>query len=270
MRFSLYGKHRLWFWIPCTIVSILFTVGLLLDIVNHPILALAGVAFTLGSIWATITVLKEPHFTEQDYWRMHSLQNQQQQVPDGIYDIGNYRNPPENHPGKSTPKITAAHQREKNDDGFGPIMTIVLITGLVVIGAMVISNQSLSNSIPQTKSRTATPVPPTKTTISNFASTYVNSGASFSCVLWSSITLADVGKTKCVYGTVRRTWFSEQQLTQYFTFSSDSQAIYFQKFMYVFDPGIDGRCIQFNGKIYRSYNTPYMDLLPNDAITFCD
>jgi hypothetical protein len=90
------------------------------------------------------------------------------------------------------------------------------------------------------------------------------------CTPWSDVTLADVGKTMCVFGVVRHTWYSEQNLTQYFTFSSDPEAIFFQKFMYTFDPGIDGRCIFFKGKIYQSYNTPYMDLLPDDAIYFCD
>ena len=114
----------------------------------------------------------------------------------------------------------------------------------------------------------------TSTPISYFTPVYVNTkpsgSGSRSCVLWSEITLADVGKTMCVYGTVRRTWFSEQQWTQYFTFSSDPQAIYFQKFSYVFDPGLDGRCVQFTGEILQSYSTPYMDLLPEDVIYLCD
>lgn len=90
------------------------------------------------------------------------------------------------------------------------------------------------------------------------------------CTLWSSVTLQDVGKTMCVYGIVRSTSFSEQQLTQYFYFSADPTSIYFQKFLYIFDDGIEGHCIQFTGEIFRSYNTPYMYLEPDDAIVFCD
>lgn len=90
------------------------------------------------------------------------------------------------------------------------------------------------------------------------------------CHLWSDVNLDDVGKTMCVYGVVRNSWFSEQQLTQYFTFSKDPNSIYIQKFMYYFEEGIDGRCIMFTGKIYKSYNTPYMDVLPEEGVYFCD
>jgi len=67
MRFSLYGKQRLWFWIPCTIISIIITTAFLINLPDSWLLAIISLAFTAGSIWATVGVFKEPHFTEQDY-----------------------------------------------------------------------------------------------------------------------------------------------------------------------------------------------------------
>jgi len=131
-------------------------------------------------------------------------------------------------------------------------------------GYAIVSDWRIAQEIVSIESRGDFPALNPSSSISTINNT------STSCVLWSSITLADVGKTMCVYGTVRRTWFSEQQWTQYFTFSSDPQAIYFQKFSYVFDPGLDGRCVKFTGEILQSYSTPYMDLLPEDVIYLCD
>jgi hypothetical protein len=150
------------------------------------------------------------------------------------------------------------------------IIGLSIVVGFTILGIIIAGSPQNEITPSQYGNWTATPVPPTNTPIPNFTPHYVNSGSSAGCVRWSNVTLADVGKTMCVYGTVRRTWFSEQQWTQYFTFSSDPQAIYFQKFSYVFDPGLDGRCVQFTGEILQSYSTPYMDLLPEDVIYLCD
>lgn len=90
------------------------------------------------------------------------------------------------------------------------------------------------------------------------------------CTIWSAITIADVGKTMCVYGIVRNSWFSENQWSQIFIFSSDSKALYWIKNNYIFEEGIDGHCAMVTGKIEKINDTPVIYLKNDDPVLKCD
>jgi hypothetical protein len=98
-----------------------------------------------------------------------------------------------------------------------------------------------------------------------------NSSAN-SCTLWSQITLDDVGKTMCVYGTVRNSWYSEQQVAHIITFSSDPEAVYFIMYGYWYydENSTVGHCAMFTSKIERVYNTPVMYIKEDDTLYKCD
>ncbi len=92
-----------------------------------------------------------------------------------------------------------------------------------------------------------------------------------SCRLWSSVTISDVGKTLCVYGTVRSSWYNEEQGAYYITFDGDPQAIYFVIYGWYYDDNeLDGHCAMFTGKISNSYSTPLMNIQENDVLYKCD
>ncbi len=91
------------------------------------------------------------------------------------------------------------------------------------------------------------------------------------CVSWDSITLDDVGKTLCVYGTVRASWYSENQGAYIITFSEDPEAVYFIMYgNWVYEDGeLIGNCVLFESEIAKVYNTPVMYIQADDDIYKC-
>jgi hypothetical protein len=91
-----------------------------------------------------------------------------------------------------------------------------------------------------------------------------------SCRIWDSINISDVGKTLCVYGTVRNSWYSENQMAHIITFSADPESVYFILYGFeTFEP-MDGKCAKFTGTIYRVNNTPVLYIGENDRLYKCD
>lgn len=90
------------------------------------------------------------------------------------------------------------------------------------------------------------------------------------CILWSEISLSDLGKTLCVYGTVRRGWYSTQQEAYIVTFSSDSTALYFILYGNKDFEIIDGKCAKVLGKIDRVGETPVIFIPENGYIYKCE
>jgi len=91
------------------------------------------------------------------------------------------------------------------------------------------------------------------------------------CVGWNMVTLDDVGKTICVYGIVRTSWYSENQGAYIITFSEDPEAVYFILYgnWYYEDNELIGNCVMFTSKIAKVYNTPVMYIQENDTIYKC-
>jgi hypothetical protein len=91
------------------------------------------------------------------------------------------------------------------------------------------------------------------------------------CVRWDTVTLEDVGQTLCVYGTVRTSWYSENQGAYIITFSEDPEAVYFILYgnWYYEDNELIGNCVQFTSKISKVYNTPVLYIQPEDEIYQC-
>ncbi len=91
-----------------------------------------------------------------------------------------------------------------------------------------------------------------------------------SCTIWSDVTLDDVGKTMCVYGKVRTSWYSEQQMAHIIIFSADPSAIYFvMDGPWTFD-SLDDQCVNTTGKITRVGNTPLILMPSGSSIGICE
>jgi len=89
------------------------------------------------------------------------------------------------------------------------------------------------------------------------------------CELWSNITLTDVGKTLCVYGTVRNSFFDSGKNGYFITFSSDPRAVYFVKYGGWDYGNLDGKCAMFTGKVDKVWDSPVLYIKENDALFDC-
>lgn len=90
------------------------------------------------------------------------------------------------------------------------------------------------------------------------------------CNLWSEVTLADVGKTLCVYGSVWNAYYNENQKGYYILFSSEPTALYFVKYGNSVYSGLNDNCVQYTGKVEKIWNTPMMYIGANDVLYHCD
>jgi hypothetical protein len=88
------------------------------------------------------------------------------------------------------------------------------------------------------------------------------------CVIWSSITLYDVGKSKCVYGLVYNITFDK--IAYYISFSNKKGAFYIISYDIYFPDLRIGNCVYATGLIKKLDNNPVMTLLPADNLYKCD
>jgi len=103
----------------------------------------------------------------------------------------------------------------------------------------------------------------------NYVTTPQTGIASEDCTSWDEVSIADVGKTMCVYGTVRNSYFNQDLTAYIFTFSSDPRAIYFIKHGNLSWGDMADRCVQVTGTINKLYDTPYIEIV-EDHIYLCD
>ena len=91
------------------------------------------------------------------------------------------------------------------------------------------------------------------------------------CVRWDLVSIDDVGRTLCVYGTVRTSWYSENQGAYIITFSEDPEAVYFILYgnLTYEDNELIGNCVMFTSKIAKVYNTPVLYIQADDDIYKC-
>jgi hypothetical protein len=76
------------------------------------------------------------------------------------------------------------------------------------------------------------------------------------CTLWSNVSLADVGKTKCVYGTLENTAIRDGIL--YLTFSNNPEDFYFVHYGSGWWEGAQNTCHLAEGKIEQLGRSPVM------------
>jgi hypothetical protein len=98
-----------------------------------------------------------------------------------------------------------------------------------------------------------------------------STGSGEDCVRWDRVSISDVGKTMCVYGTVRTSWYSENQGAYIITFSEDPEVVYFILYgnWYYEDNELIGNCVMFTSKISKVYNTPVLYIQETDTIYKC-
>jgi len=89
------------------------------------------------------------------------------------------------------------------------------------------------------------------------------------CKSWSDMTSQDFGKTLCVYGTVRNSYFDSNQNGYFITFSSDPGAIYFVSYSGRDYGDLVGKCVMFTGKVDQVWDTPLMQIGENDKLYDC-
>jgi hypothetical protein len=81
------------------------------------------------------------------------------------------------------------------------------------------------------------------------------------CDHWSTITTADAGEVRCVYGFVRTSFYDESSHYGYLIVSSDPNGFYFRSsYGYFEESEIDGRCVYATGLIQAPGSVPYMDV----------
>jgi hypothetical protein len=89
------------------------------------------------------------------------------------------------------------------------------------------------------------------------------------CYHWSTITTADAGKFKCVYGFVQASWYNQDSHYDYLIFSSETSAFYFRAFyQYLDESSIYERCVFSEGIVDIAGNAPTIDVY--DEIYLCN
>ncbi|MBN1187542.1 MAG: DUF4190 domain-containing protein [Bacteroidales bacterium] len=92
-------------------------------------------------------------------------------------------------------------------------------------------------------------------------------GGSSECVEWSMITLNDVGKKKCVYGTIIKQRSDATAL--YLIFSPEYDDFYFISYGNWYYPGIEGNCALAYGEIKQLGQAPVM-VIDNYMLRQCE
>ncbi len=96
---------------------------------------------------------------------------------------------------------------------------------------------------------------------------YAKNDYTANCNLWSSITLVDVGRTKCVYGNVYN--ITSDQIAYYISFSNKPGSFYIISYDIYFPDLRIGDCVFATGEIKKLDRTPVMTLLPADNLYKC-
>lgn len=92
---------------------------------------------------------------------------------------------------------------------------------------------------------------------------------STACRLWSDVTLDDIGKEICVYGTVMNAYYDENQKGYFILFSSDPSALYIVKYGNKTYDNLIGNCVQYTGVLGKVWNTPVMSMNIDDSLYQC-
>lgn len=87
------------------------------------------------------------------------------------------------------------------------------------------------------------------------------------CYLWSMVTLADKGKTLCVYGTARSTYHREG--TFYVPFGTDNDDFYFVSYGDFWYDDMKGNCVMAEGKVEQIGKAPVI-VVPENKFYHCD
>lgn len=142
--------------------------------------------------------------------------------------------------------------------------TALLAQGKIKLDSFINDINSLSITNQTANIPVSTLVTPTKETSNDLL--LING---VTCTLWSDITTVNVGQTKCVYGYVRASWYSEQIKSQVITFSEQTKAFYFaMKGIWTFDY-LENQCVFYSGKISKVGNTPVIYMGAGDSIGIC-
>ena len=76
------------------------------------------------------------------------------------------------------------------------------------------------------------------------------------CLLWSQVTPAMAGQTRCVYGTVSRVYKNYQAGQSFIYFGTEDQFFFTNEFVW---KDIKGKCVQTTGTIgINTYHVPYI------------
>lgn len=117
-----------------------------------------------------------------------------------------------------------------------------------------------------TKRPTAT-TRPLMLTVTAIVARDKSAGVVDGCYLWSKITLADKGKTMCVYGTADSTYHREG--TFYVTFGNDRNDFYFVSYGDFWYEGMKGNCVMAEGKVEQIGSAPVI-VVPENKFYHCD
>lgn len=140
---------------------------------------------------------------------------------------------------------------------FGILFFIYFIVSIGFDNSFINSPQSIQSSF-------STPTPKPKYDMANTKPTATQ--YKFSCTLWSEITDSDVGKTLCVYGKVRNSYYSEQLKAYVITYSADPEALYLIMYGNWYFDSLVGKYAGYTGEIQKIYNTFVIYLPEGESI----
>jgi len=147
--------------------------------------------------------------------------------------------------------------------GIGLLIMTLFCIYKVIDGLQLVQIDNNSKSTKNTSVITRNTVTPTKT-IRQITRTFTPQKPN--CTHWSEITLNDVGKTICVYGTVYDSYWGGDIF--YIRFTTVKNSFKFIVLNNYYFEDINGKCVQSTSEIKNFDKVPYMEV--REKIYFCD
>ncbi len=168
---------------------------------------------------------------------------------------------------KEIKEISKQENRDKKSHNTLLIVLISLIALLIIIVpiSMIIFNSipplalSPTNTVTIKKVFPTIEMYPSVTKTKSYFETY--------CVVWSTISLSDVGNRRCVYGNVYNITYDK--IAYYISFSIKANTFYIISYDIYFPDLRAGDCVYATGEVKRLNNSPVITLLPVDNLYKC-
>jgi hypothetical protein len=156
--------------------------------------------------------------------------------------------------------------------GGGAVALVSLVVPVCLVFPFIFGMITPSSSSPagELSYSSSSPLPRiTKTPAPNHNLQPTKVSSNINCVLWSKVTLEDVGKKMCVYGKVKNAYVGNDNY-YYITFSKDLRDFYLLSYDAYFPEVAKDSCVQITKKIEKLGNSPVIVIKNSDELYICD
>lgn len=165
-----------------------------------------------------------------------------------------------------SPSQSSKAQRPRSASSPWPILITLGVIGLclaIFINAIVSSPTTNSNQvIPSKLSPTRLPTPTSRRRPTETVSSPLSD-----CMLWSKVTMDDVGRKLCVYGEIVSAYSNDNVF--YILFNQKPGHFYLLSYDVIYPDVVPGACVSVMGEIEHIGDSPVIVLRPSDELGRC-